>query len=107
MPAILDSGAMEVCLIPRRIAEDTIRNSNTNVETLDPPFKLQLGHNKTEVLSMETIAAIIRLRTKVSELITCRQQYLIWEVPSDEIILGGDFLSSWELIQNQPWIRLL
>ncbi|KAL2622044.1 hypothetical protein R1flu_002249 [Riccia fluitans] len=89
--AVLDSGAMEVCPIPKRIAKDAIR-SGTEIEPLDPPVRLRLGDNETEVVATEAITAVIRLKTKVGELITRKHRCLIWEVPSDEIILGGDFL---------------
>ena len=59
---------------------------------MDPPVRLRLGDNETEVNATEAITAVIRLRTKVGELITRKHRCLIWEVPSDEIILGGDFL---------------
>ncbi|KAL2622015.1 hypothetical protein R1flu_002220 [Riccia fluitans] len=91
VPAVLDSGAMEVCLIPKRIAKDAIR-SGTEIEPLDPPVRLRLGDNETEIVATEAITAVIRLKKKVGELITRKHRCLIWEVPSDEIILGGDFL---------------
>jgi hypothetical protein len=92
LPAVLDSGAMEVCLIPKKIAYDAIRNNKTGIEILDPPVMLRLGDNETEVIATEAITAVIRLKTKVGELITREHRCLIWDVPSDEIILGSDFL---------------
>ena len=92
MPAILDSGTSEVCLIPKSVAEDAMRNSDIKIEVLDPPVKLRLGDNETEIEATEAITVVIRLKTKVGELITRKRRCLIWDVPSDEIILGGDFL---------------
>jgi hypothetical protein len=90
--AILDSGTAEVCLIPKQIAEDAIRSNDLRIEALDPPVKLRLGDNETEIEATEAITVVIRLKTKVGELITRKHRCLIWDVPSDEIILGGDFL---------------
>ena len=92
VPAILDSGTSEVCLIPKSVAEDAMRNSDIKIEVLDPPVKLRLGDNETEIEATEAITVVIRLKTKVGELITRKRRCLIWDVPSDEIILGGDFL---------------
>ena len=100
-PAVLDSGAMEVCLIAKRLAYEAIRSNNTEVENLDPPVRLRLGDNETEVIATEAITTVIRLRTKVGELITRKHRCLIWEVPSDEIILGGDFLKQLGSILSQ------
>jgi hypothetical protein len=36
LPAVLDSGAMEVCLIPKKIAYNAIRNNKTGIEILGP-----------------------------------------------------------------------
>jgi hypothetical protein len=41
---------------------------------------------------MESVTVDIRLKTKAGELIIRKRRCLIWDVPSDEIILGGDLL---------------
>ena len=92
MPAVLDSGTTEVCLIPRTIAQEALKKANLNIERLDPQVKLRLDDNETEIESTDAVTADIRLKTKAGELITRKNRCLIWDVPSDEIILGGDLL---------------
>ena len=92
VPAVLDSGTTEVCIISRTIANEAIRKSDLKIEKLDPPVKLRLGDNETEVESTDAVTADIRLKTKAGELITRKNRCLIWDVPNDEIILGGDLL---------------
>jgi hypothetical protein len=92
VPAILDSGTTEVCIISRTVANEAIKKSDLKIEKLDPPVKLRLGGNETEVESTDAVTADIRLKTKAGELITRKNRCLIWDVPSDEIILGGDLL---------------
>src|SRR5689334_18444145 len=57
-------------------------------EKLQEPIGLRLGDNKTE--ATQCVRLDIGLRTKAGEIATRQRRCLIWDVPSDEIILGGD-----------------
>lgn len=93
VPGILDSGATDMSLIPLRIAQMAMRNDPAiETERLREPIRLRLGDNRTEVEATECVTLDIGLRTKAGEIITRQRKCLIWDVPSEEIILGGDLL---------------
>jgi hypothetical protein len=88
-PAILDSGATDVSLIPRGIADQAMEKDPTiERETMSEPVTLRLGDNVTEVLATEAVTVDLCLRTCAGEVV----MWLIWDVPSDEIILGSNLL---------------
>ena len=58
------------------------------------PVRLTLGDHKTEILDTDFVCVNLRLRTKADELITRRRQCVIWDVPSEKIILGSDLLET-------------
>jgi hypothetical protein len=92
-PAILDSGAIGVSLIPRSIAQKAVLNDpSITLQRLPEPVRLRLGDKETELMATDFVCVNLRLRTKAGELITRNRQCLIWDVPSDEIILGSDLL---------------
>jgi hypothetical protein len=67
--AVLDSGTIEVCIIPKTIADEAISKANIEVEQVDPPVKLRIGDNETEIESTGAVTVNIRLKTKAGELI--------------------------------------
>jgi len=92
-PAILDSGARGVSLIPRSIAIRAMNNDpSITLQRLHEPVRLRLGDNQSEIWSTDYVCVNLRLRTKAGGLMTRRRKCLIWDVPSDEIILGSDLL---------------
>jgi len=92
-PAILDSGARGVSLIPRSIAIRAMNNDpSITLQKLHEPVRLRLGDNQSEIWSTDYVCVNLRLRTKAGGLMTRRRKCLIWDVPSDEIILGSDLL---------------
>ena len=92
-PAILDSGAIGVSLIPRSVAQKAMLNDpSITLHRLPEPVRLRLGDKETELRATDFVCVNLRLRTKAGELITRKRQCLIWDVPSDEIILGSDLL---------------
>ena len=94
-PAILDSGAIGVSHIPRSLAQRVMQNDPTvMLLKLPKPVRLTLGDHKTEILATDFVCVNLRLRTKAGELITRRRQCVIWDVPSEEIILGSDLLEA-------------
>ena len=42
-----------------------MRDSDIKIEVLDPPVKLRLGDNETEIEATEAITVVIRLKTKI------------------------------------------
>ena len=94
VPGILDSGSTDMSLIPLRIAQMAMRNDPSIVaERLREPIRLRLGDNQTEVEATECVRLDIGLRTKAGEIVTRQRKCLIWDVPSDEIILGCGLLA--------------
>ena len=80
-------------LIPRRVADEAIRNDPIiTLQKLTEPVRLRLGDNSSIVEATDFVCVTLRLRTKAGDLITRKRQCLIWDVPSDEIILGSDLL---------------
>ena len=93
VPGILDSGATDVSLIPLRKAQMVARKDPTiRTERLKEPIRLRLGDNRTEVEATECVRLDIRLRIKAGKIVTRQRKCLIWDVPSEEIVLGGDLL---------------
>jgi hypothetical protein len=92
-PGVLDSGATDISLIPLRIAKMAIaKDPSLKAERLEQPIRLRLGDNRTEVEASECVRLDIGLRTHAGEVITRQRKCLIWDVPSDEIMLGGELL---------------
>jgi hypothetical protein len=104
VPGILDSGSTDMSLIPRRIAEMAMRKDpSIRTERLREPIRLRLGDNKTEVEATECVRLDIGLRTRAGEIVTRRRKCLIWDVPSDEIILGGVVDGSSDVSEAIDW----
>ena len=94
VPGILDSGATDISLIPLRIAQLAMKNDpSITAERLKEPIRLRLGDSRTEVEATECVRLDIGLRTRAGEIVSRQRKCLIWDVPSDEIILGGDLLT--------------
>src|SRR5690349_10818032 len=71
-----------------------MNDSSITLQGLPEPVRLRLGDKETELRATDVVCVNLRLRTKAGELITRKRQCLIWDVPSDEIILGSDLLEA-------------
>jgi hypothetical protein len=68
-PAILDSGAIGVSLVPRSVAEKAMLNDpSITLQALSEPVRLRLGDQETELRATHFVCVNLRLRTKAGEL---------------------------------------
>jgi len=89
---IIDSGA-DYTLIPRKVALQAMaRDSKLRLEKLSSPVELRLGDHETFTTVHEVITVDLTLQTKAGELVTRKRQCLVWDVESDEILLGNELL---------------
>jgi hypothetical protein len=68
------------------------KDPSLRAERLKQPIRLRLGDNQTEVEATQCVRLDLGLRTRAGEIVSRQRKCLIWDVPSDEIILGGDLL---------------
>ena len=91
-PGIIDSGA-DYTLIPKKMALEAISmDPKLKLERLRTPIHLKLGDNETVASVMETIEVDLTLQTKAGELVTRKRNCLVWDVDSEEILLGNELL---------------
>jgi len=96
VPAILDSGANQVSLIPKRVLNEVIKPELDDLKLveLDQPILIKLGDNKSTVEVFETVTLDIKILTQAGRVLVTDRRFLVWDVPGDEIILGSDILQS-------------
>ena len=105
VPAILDSGANQVSLIPRQMVSRILglESHRVKLEKLDQPILIKLGDNQSTVEVCETLTLDITIYTPNGQKPIKNRRFLIWDIPSDEVILGSDILQS---LGIDPYIAL-
>jgi hypothetical protein len=96
IPAILDSGANQVSLIPRHMVSRllTLETHHIQLEELDQPMLIKLGDNQSTVEVFEAFTIDITIFTSKGQRLIRNRRLLIWDIQSDEVILGSDILQS-------------
>ena len=96
VPAILDSGANQVSLIPRHFIDRLIRaqSKDLKLEKLDVPVLVKLGDNQSTIEVQEVVTLDITLITRTGQLLVKDRRFLVWNIPGDEVIIGSDILRS-------------
>jgi hypothetical protein len=90
-PAILDSGS-DRSLVPKHIVNRLGRNESCVIKRLAEPLELVLGDGATHLSATSYVEADIRLKMPSGHVIAAKQQLIIWDVPSAEVILGANLL---------------
>ena len=96
IPAILDSGAHHVSLIPRSRINRLVNlgMEQAVLERLRSPVEIKLGDNQSTVKVWETVTLDIIILTRTGQFPVKDCRFLVWDVPGDELILGSDVLES-------------
>jgi hypothetical protein len=103
VPAILDSGANQVSLIPNHLAQKMLDANHNRLEKLHTPVLIKLGDSQSTIEVSEALTVDIKILTENGQIPIQCHRFLVWDVPSEEIILGSDIL---QLLGIDPYLAL-